>query len=411
MSTETAVLTEDTIQAMINRSIEASKNKKETPSVKAIRKLLLDLPEQTERDFELTVCNNYAVKWHDDFFYIKEKINGVEKKKKGLLFDFIDLIKKEAPSEEERKLAFHAFCVAENYERRNDNLTQMGNVYKEYSPYFQEHPFLLHMEVCAEIKSLEAYKKEDWERKNFSEILEKARINKEQLTGNIGAAHAYAEFILLAFENDPTLLNYLNENKKEKLLQSAVDTMVVVTSINDYAKFFCTYGRLLAVSGKYSEALEKLNTAIDKEDNSSSNYPVRVGRYLTFIQQVRAQQQAEVNKQAADEQLKNVVQKMEDQTKDSTTKSMEFLGLFSGIVSFTIGSISISGEIEKFSASQVAGLIIVLMGALMGVFAGFGIILHGMDMRKAGSRKGLRNLIVLLLGIAIAAGGRLICSR
>ena len=410
MSTETAVLTKDAIQTMINRSIKASQNKKVTPPIPDIRKLLLGLPPQIERDFELTVANEYAVKWNDDFFYVKEKIDGIEKKKKGILFDFIDLIKKDAPTDEERKLAFHAFCVAENYERRNDNLTQMGNVYNEYSPYFQDQPFLLHIEVCAEIKSLEAYKKEDWEKKNFSEILEKARINKEQLTKNIGAAHAYAEFILLAFENDPTLLNYLNESKKEKLLQSAVETMVVVTSINDYAKFFCTYGRLLAVSGKYSEALEKLNTAIDKEDNSSSNYPIRVGRYLTFIQQVRSQQQAELNKHAADEQLKNVVQKLEDQTKDSTTKSMEFLGLFSGIVSFTIGSISISGELKQFSALQVAGLIIVLMGALMAVFAGFGIILHGMSLRKAANRKGLRNLFVLILGVAIAAGGMLICS-
>ena len=113
----------------------------------------------------------------------------------------------------------------------------------------------------------------------------------------------------------------------------------------------------------------------------------------------------------ADEQLHKVVKTLEDQTRDTNTKSMEFLGLFSGIVSFTIGSISISGEIDKFTANQVAGLIVVLMGALMGVFAGFGIILHGADMRKRNNYKGLRNLLVLLMGIGVVIGGLYICSR
>jgi hypothetical protein len=233
----------------------------------------------------------------------------------------------------------------------------------------------------------------------------------EQLTGNIGADHAFAETILLVFENAPELMEHLTERRKEKLLQEALDTMVVVHNKDDYAKFFCTHARLFAVAGKYDEAQEYLNIAIDKEDNTKSDYPIRVGRYLTYLQQVRTQQNAEINKMLADEQLHKVVKTLEDQTRDTNTKSMEFLGLFSGIVSFTIGSISISGEIDKFTANQVAGLIVVLMGALMGVFAGFGIILHGADMRKRNNYKGLRNLLVLLIGIGVVIGGLYICSR
>ncbi len=411
MPTETKNLTEAYVKEMIVGAIEASKKNKYLPTKAQMTELLMALPAQTEREFEKTVANEYAVKWDDRVFSYKVEIDGVEVEKKGELFDLIDLIKKDAPTPEERKLAFAAFCVAENHARRNENLTILKTLEISYGSYFKDEPFLLHLEVCTEIKKLEAYKKEEWENRSFSEILEKAKRNMQQLTGNIGASHAYAELILLAFENDPTLLNYLSEQKKEKLLQSALNTMVVVHDRDDYAKFYCTHGRLFAVAGKYDEALEYLNIAVDKEDSSNPNYPIRVGRYLTFIQQVRSQQQAEINKLAADEQLKNVVQKMEDQTKDSTTKSMEFLGLFSGIVSFTIGSISISGEIEKFSAGQVAGLIVVLMGALMGVFAGFGIILHGTDMRKRNNYKGLRNLLVLLMGIGIIAGGLWLCSR
>ena len=45
----------------------------------------------------------------------------------------------------------------------------------------------------------------------------------------------------------------------------------------------------------------------------------------------------------------------------------------------------------------------------MAVFAGFGIILHGTDIRKEDGRKDRRNLIVLLLGMAIVAGGFILC--
>ena len=398
MATDTKVLTESYIKNMIDGAIEASKKDKYLPTKEQMREALLALPAQTERKFEKDIVK-YALKWDDSVILRKEEHIGI-------LYDFIDLIKQETPSAEDRWLAFAAFCIAENYARRNENLTTLKTLETDYGPYFKDEPFLLHLEVCTLIKKLEAYKKEEWKNTDFSVVLEKAFTNMNNLTGNIGGSHAYAELILLAFENAPELLHYLNPKKKEKLLQSALDIMVVVHDRDTYAKFYCTHGRLFAVAGKYEEALEYLNMAIDKEDSTKSDYPIRVGRYLTFIQQVRTQQQAELNKLAADEQLKNVVKTIEEQTKDSTTKSMEFLGLFSGIVSFTIGSLTIGGAIAEQSIKHAAGLIIVLMGALMGVFSAFGMILHGFANKKT-----LRNLVVLLMGLAIIAGGMWLCSQ
>ena len=98
--------------------------------------------------------------------------------------------------------------------------------------------------------------------------------------------------------------------------------------------------------------------------------------------------------------------KLEEQEKQTIVKNMEFLGLFSGIVSFTIGSLTIGSAVANQSILHAAGLIVVLMGALMGVFAAFGIILHGVVGKKAG-----RNFFVLLLGLAIVVGGILLCLR
>lgn len=411
MPADTELLTRAQADEMIKKAIAKALKQKEILNKDDIIKKLKELPEQTERKFEKTIVS-YAMNWADNIFYIQhEDESGNITYTNGILFDIIDLIRQPDVSAEDRKLAFAAFCIAENYARRSENRTDLQELTDTYGHYFENEKFTLHLAVCAKIKELEAYKKDDRDKFDFDAILADARKNVKQLTGNIGADHAFAETVLLAFENAPELLEHMTERRKEKLLQEALDTMVVVHDKDSYAKFYCTHARLFAVAGKYDEAQEYLNIAIDKEDNTKSDYPIRVGKYLTYLQQVRTQQNAELNKKLADEQLHKVVKTLEDQTRDANTKSMEFLGLFSGIVSFTIGSISISGEIEKFSANQVAGLIVVLMGALMGVFAGFGIILHGMDMRKANGRKGLRNLLVLLMGIGVVIGGLYICSR
>ena len=115
-------------------------------------------------------------------------------------------------------------------------------------------------------------------------------------------------------------------------------------------------------------------------------------------------------------QMQEVKLAMDAQEKESMTKNMEFLGLFSGIVSFTIGSLSITGAIAEQSIKHAAGLIVVLMGALMCVFAAFGMILHGFHaVRKNQNtqryeRKFIhRHLIVFALGILVVMGGILFC--
>ena len=401
MPTDTEILTESRIRDLAKEEIQASKKNKYIPTVQQIKDLLLALPAQTVRKFETDVVN-YALKWDDTVI-------------KNELPNFIELIGGENPSKEDRKLAFHAFCVAESYARRNENLSELKEIMQQYQAYFSNEPFLIHLDVCSTIKELEAFRKTAWTTERLERVIKTARINMENLKGaankpeegNIGGAHAFAETVLLAFENASGLLDKLTGTTKEDLLKEALDVMVE-THIQDskYAKFYCTHGRLFAVAGRYEEALDYLNKAIDKEDSSKADYPIRIGRYLAFAQQIRAQQQNCENRLAADEQLKTVTQAFEDQTKESTTKSMEFLGLFSGIVSFTIGSLTIGSAVAEQSIKHAAGLIIVLMGALMGVFAAFGIILHG-----AWGKKAIRNLIVLLLGLGIVLGGIWLCLQ
>jgi len=389
MPTDTQNLTEARVIELAQDVLNASKKGKEMLSLEEIKELFLALPPQTERSFEKTVVD-YALKWDDTVINTDVK-------------NLIDLIKKDAPTQEERKLAFIAFCVLENYARRNENLTDLRNAMNDYHKCFAGEPFLIHLDLCSDIKELEAFKKASWTAERLEQMIQKARTNMGNLTGNVGGDHAFAETVLLAFENAPHLLDEIPRLKKQDLLKEALDVMVEVhVKDSSYAKFYSTHGRLLAIDGKFEDALTYLNKAIDKEDNTRADYPIRIGRYLAFIQQVRALQQAHKNQQAAEEQLKV----FEEKTQQSTGKSMEFLGLFSGIVSFTIGSLTITGAIAEQSIKNAAGLIVILMGALIGVFAAFGIILHG-----AWGKKAVRNLVVLLLGIGIVLGGIWLCLQ
>lgn len=401
MPTNTEILTESRIRELANEMIAADKKKKYIPTTEQMEQMLLDLPPQTSRQYEMDVVQ-YALKWDDTVI-------------KGELGNFIKRIDKKNPSDKDYRIAFNAFCVAESYARRNENLSELKATMKQYQDKFASEPFLIHLGVCSTIKELEAFHKSAWTPERLSAAIQTARTNMDNLRGainkpkegNIGGAHAFAETVVLAFENALPLLEKIPNLSKEDLLNEALE-VIVETHIQDskYAKFYCTHGRLFAVAGRYDDALNCLNKAIDKEDSSKVDYPIRVGKYLAYVQQIRAQQQAADNKLAAAEQLQNVVATLEEQTKDSTTKSMEFLGLFSGIVSFTIGSLTIGGAIAEQSIMHAAGLIVVLMGALMGVFAAFGIILHG-----AWGKKAIRNLIVLLLGLCIVLGGIWLCLQ
>ncbi len=398
-------LTEERVRELAKEVFDDPNKAKLTPKQEEIEAafLTLSLIPQTERAFEVKLTE-YATKWHDNVI-------------KGDVKNMVDQIKKTDATDEEKKLAFIAFCVLENYARRHENLTELSETLSAYENYFEGQTFLIHLEVCNNIKKLEAFDKAAWSALRLNGVLQKARENKEKLTGNVGADHAFAETVLLAFENAEFLLDKIPDLNKQNLLQEALDVMVDVhVKDRDYAKFYCTHGRLLALVDNFEDALSKLNKAIDKEDNTKGDYPIRIGRYLAFIQQVRALQQkkkaeAQLNDitrllEEKSQELQNLSREMEQQSKESTTKSMEFLGLFSGIVSFTIGSLTITGAIADQSIKNAAGLIVILMGALIGVYASFGIILHGVFNKKAG-----RNLAVLALGIGIVVGGILLCLK
>lgn len=363
---------------------EADKKGKQTLTEEEIKKYLLAQTDESCREFETTLVK-YAVDWDDKTII------------KNTLKNMVEAFRQDQTKVDER-VAFAAFCVMVNYERRMKNASAEKQLLDEYETLFNQHIFYLHMRLLSDMEEMESFKHRPDGRKT-REILERAELNAKNLCKNEGGTHAFAETVALAYETVPDVMKEIEQSQGANWLNSGINAVekCIELSNGKYAKYYCTYARLLAIEGNYDAALSKLNEAVDKEDNKRPDYSIRIGRYISYIQQFRASKQMK----ASEEEFRVAMEKQESQT---IVKNMEFLGLFSGLVSFTIGSLSISGAVANQSIKHAAGLIVVLMGALMAVFAAFGIILHGIWGKKA-----LRNLVVLLMGAAIVVGGILFC--
>lgn len=355
-----------------------------------IRQYFMDLPDEREREYEKQIVNLVMDTERRDF----------EPALTQLLTD------------EDEAVAFAAFCALSEAHRRNKNYSAQQKLIEKYGHRFESHAFLNHIKLLCEVV--------DFDYRKHEETLTLARKNAENMPRNAGAWHMFADLVATAYEDaefalaDPPAAHWLQEGLE------AVNHALILDEL--YAKFYCTKGRLLAQQGDFDAAAAFIREAVDLEDSNKSDYAIRINGYLNYLRQIQTKKQylhmnenithsMGVKMDEYDAKLKRqqeLVQAQMDEVKgeldNSMAKSMEFVGLFAGIISFTIGSISISASMAERSFVGAAGLIIVLMGALLCVFAGFGVVLYGFE-----SKKIRRNLVVFLTGLLIAVAGVLIC--
>lgn len=388
-------------------------------SLEQIKREFLALPGEECREYEMAVAG-FARNWAD-FLIKKENETDAEPPIRQLL---PDLNQQPLYGSEEEKIAFAAFAVAINYERLQKNPREEGELLETYRELFgkkrrsstsagqYEHVYFFHLDVLYRmdlaVGGNDAF---------LMDLLADAKTNSVNLSKNYGSHHAFAETTALVFENASAQLREKLETAPERWLEDAKTSAIkAIAQDEGYAKFYCTYGRLQALSGELEESIKSINKAIALEKNTRTDYSIRIGQYTSYYQQFRAQQKLRVQEEAMARQMREMRLAMEAGEKESLAKNMEFLGLFSGIVSFTIGSLTITGAIAQQSIQHAAGLIVVLLGALMCVFAAFGMILHGFHAVRINQKTQrfervfiYRHLVVFALGVLIVAGGIVFC--
>ena len=331
------------------------------------------LPDEKERLFEV-----YIVKIIVETEYIENKLLKILEENKL-----------------DSKVFYSAFFGICTYYRRKKDTSKYGETLEKYKYYFDQNP------TYSYLKAMFLMQRSGHENIKEAIILSKKSI--VDVPNNVGIIHCYAEIIAEAFEEGVLdIKSNTDELEKAKLLlQDALKEN------SDYAKFHCTYGRLLALSGDYQEAKQEILIAIDKEDSSKKDYSLRIGEYQRYLIQITSKNYAdkttyefEVYSKRMEERTEEIrdsiarsEKEVESKIQGSLTKNLEFLGFFAALVSFIIASVQI---LTKLSFQEAFQLILELGGMLMLVLSSFGIILNNNKHIKS-------NVVVFLMGIITIA--------
>lgn len=296
---------------------------------------------------------------------------------------------------ENLKIRYNAFFGLCTYYRRRKDTSKYGELLERYKYSFSENPTYNYL------KSM--FLMQHGRDEDIEEAIILAGKAIRDIPNNVGISHCYSEIIAEAFEE-----GVLDIERNRTELDHATSILKnVLKETSDYAKFYCTYGRLLAADGKYKDAKKEILTAIDKEDSSRNDYALRIGDYEKYLIQITAKSYSDKAMLEFDGYIKKMdgwsrdvkesmiksEENMHSSIQGSLNRNLEFLGFFAALVSFTIASVQI---LTKTSFKEAFELILELGGVLIIVMGSFGIILNGNKYIK-------RSIVVFIMGIICIA--------
>lgn len=343
--------------------------KKATSTKEELRKFFNALTDETKRDYENAI------------------VTFVMKKRKETPNDF-QAILESLMDDDNDKVAFAAFVALCSILRRSKNHKAHQKLIESREKQFAgNHPLLPHLKLLLYVDGNFVYEEKDF-------ILHSAQKNARALPNHAGVLHAFSDIVATAFE----YADFIGaQPPDDHWIKDGIQTVEKAISIErNYAKFYCTKARLLALQKEFGHALKLIRTAIDLESSEEADYALRINEYLNHLQRIQFKKTyLDLHQQA---------QEITDKLDHSLARNLEFIGLFSGIVSFTIGSISIVNSLAKQSFVGAAYLIIVLMGTLLCAFSSFSFVLHRHQKLRWPA-------IVFFVGLGVLIIGIYFCSK
>lgn len=202
-----------------------------------------------------------------------------------------------------------------------------------------------------------------------------------------------------------TVARYYDELNKEtldpedqKTLNEAIKLLRQAIAIRpEYAKYYYTLSKLYRVVGQFDLAKENIRKAIELEDSNEGDYALRINEFEILNSRIDLER-------AISTEVKNLKEMQEDfsNMKNDLEKSkidiLAFLGFFTGIISFILGSFQLG---EGLEFNQRIQMMSVLLGCLIIAFSVFRLFI--------GQFK-LKDLLLCLFAVLVALGLIFACS-
>ncbi len=363
----------------------------------------------------------------------------------------------DSKEQEQREIAYSAFFALIIHYRHQYDYNGLNNLWETYHSKFTDFDSYNHLQILHFLFNLKNSEIED-EKK----YLNMAKANIEKYRDNPGINHALADLFASICEKYENAHQCFMEFKDWYGI-SFNAANIAIEKEPETAVFNCTKGRIFSIFNNYDDADREFNIAIAKEISNRTDRSLRIGKYQYYklLNQIRNQVQnvqtkiTEVSEningiqekinEAGDEikviesdhkkamenynrinadmeiaknnisnintelekanesygNIKTEMEKTKDEMRESRVSSVEMIGIFSGVVSFIIGALSIT---NKFSAIEAGFLILTLMGCLAGALTVFSLLLHGGYNEKEKNKKRIPYIIIIACSLFLAIG-------
>lgn len=149
------------------------------------------------------------------------------------------------------------------------------------------------------------------------------------------------------------------------------------------ARYYATKASLLGKIGRFSEAKELIQKAIELEPSDGEHYALRIGDY----QEIRLKIQFLEHKKILNQKQKESIDKLEE----VRLKIIELLGLLSAIIAFLVTSIQVG---KSFVFEEASRLMVISGGVILIIFSAYSIIFFGEKPKQS-------QVLVLLFGASM----------
>ncbi len=219
------------------------------------------------------------------------------------------------------------FCLATRY-RRDRNLGNLTKLHSDFSASFNrdDHPTLDHLQAIHLLALSGA--------SNLNQALWFASRARTRLPAHPGVAHAFADVVVTLLDNDRAV--------EQSTVDAAFEAVREAIAQERYPKFLVTEARLLGYRGRYDEAAEAIRTAISEEDSNEHDYNLRVNEYMTHAMSLRLHQ--------AKREMRDQVDALKAEVRDVNVGNLQYLAMFTGLLSLVAASIGIAGRVSTAGA-------------------------------------------------------------